>query len=53
MATLFVGIIALIGLIVAGFFLPVLWIVAAVLLVVGLIYVWQIAREGVRRAEDR
>lgn len=52
MATLFIIIAALIGLVVAGLFLPVLWIVAAIVLVVGLVYLWQLARGAAERARE-
>lgn len=39
-------IIAVLALVVAGLFMPVLWIVAAVLLVAGLLYVWLTASRG-------
>jgi hypothetical protein len=35
-----------------GLFLPILWIPAVILLVVGLVHVWNLARAGVRNDED-
>jgi uncharacterized membrane protein len=52
MSTLFLFILAILGLVVGGLFLPVLWIVAVVLLVVGLIYMWQLARASAARARE-
>lgn len=49
--TLFAAIIAFLGLAVAGLFLPLLWIPAAALLVVGLLYLWSLARASGRNAE--
>ena len=51
MLTLFAAIIAFLGLAVAGLFLPLLWIPAAALLVIGLLYLWSLARASGRNAE--
>ncbi|MBY0395980.1 MAG: hypothetical protein K2X91_05835 [Thermoleophilia bacterium] len=51
MLTLFAAIIAFLGLAVAGLFLPLLWIPAAALLVIGLLYLWSLVRASGRNAE--
>lgn len=44
MTLLFIGIVAFVALVVAGLFLPVLWVPAAAILVLGLVYALRTAR---------
>jgi uncharacterized membrane protein len=53
MVTLYVGLAGLLALIVAAIFVPILWIVVAIVLVLGVVYAWSLARGASRRDEGR
>src|SRR5919198_616858 len=53
MVTLYVGLAGLLALIVAAIFVPILWIVVAIVLVLGVVYAWSLARGASRRLERR
>jgi hypothetical protein len=44
--TLFLMIIAVLGLVIAGFFLPILWIAAAVIVVIGILFMIRMGRDA-------
>ncbi|HSJ72898.1 MAG TPA: hypothetical protein VK904_01160 [Miltoncostaeaceae bacterium] len=46
MTTLFLLIVAVTGLVIVGFFLPLLWIVAGVLVVLGILYIVRMGRDA-------
>lgn len=52
-STLFLLIISVIALVIVGFFLPVLWIVAAGIVVVGVIYMWYAGRTAAGESDGR